>query len=82
MSRPTAKMVVWQALHDAIDWQKSLADAWPEGSEERQEALDQAKRYRAMLKRRYGSSKTALDQELARGKLVTLAELRGSEGDR
>ena len=41
--------VLRRALRDAIEWQKSLADAWREGTHERQEALDQVKRYEVLL---------------------------------
>jgi hypothetical protein len=53
-----------QALYDAIGWQEGLADAWSEGSPERQEALDRIKRYKRILDRRYGTSMTALDVKL------------------
>jgi len=46
---------VFTALHDAIDWQRGLVDAYSHipNAPERKEALDQIKRYKAVLKRRY-----------------------------
>jgi hypothetical protein len=70
------KDLLRQALHDAIDWQLSLADAWQKGTPERKEAMDQANRYRAVLKRRYGTDKTALDAMIDAAEYVTLDDLR------
>jgi hypothetical protein len=65
-----------QALLDAIGWQAGLADAWPKGSDERQEAIDQIKAYRRILKRRYGNDHTQLDAMLKKAKLVPALALR------
>lgn len=48
-----------QALHDAIGWQAGLVDAYrhmPDAPEYR-DALDTIKRYRAILRRRYGTGR-------------------------
>ena len=54
----TVRDDIWMALHDAIGWQEGLVDAYSGmlDAPERQEALDQIKRYKAILKRRYGST--------------------------
>jgi len=69
------------ALHDAIGWQLGLVDAWSEGSPDRAEALAIVTRYKAILKRRYGSSVTALDDMLSKAKPVTLAEIRAARNE-
>lgn len=44
-----------QALIDAISWQESLADCHAHCDDGiSQEAMDQARRYRVILKRRFG----------------------------
>lgn len=52
----TDREIVRQALYDAIGWQKGLADAYAhiKDSPERAEAFAQIRRYRAVLRRRYG----------------------------
>ena len=65
-----------QALYDAIGWQSGLADAWPAGSPERQEAVDQIKKYRAVLKRRYGEARHPSQKVLDGAKAMTLDEIR------
>lgn len=65
-----------QALYDAIGWQLGLVDAWPKDSPERAEAAEQVKRYRKILKRRYGDDRSPIDRQLAGTKLVGLDELR------
>jgi len=75
----TTRDDIQQALHDAIGWQEGLANAWSIGSSERQEALDQIKAYRRILKRRYGEDRAALDIRLADAKLVDVFELRATK---
>jgi len=55
----TDRETVFTALHDAIDWQRGLADAYAHipNSPERKEALDQVKRYKAVLKHRYPTAR-------------------------
>jgi hypothetical protein len=74
----TVRDDIFLALHDAIGWQEGLADAWPEGSPEREDAIVQMNRYKAILRRRYGTTFTALDQKLAKAKLVEMTTLRES----
>lgn len=64
------------ALHDAIGWQGGLVDAWARGTPERKDALKQIHRYKAILRRRYGSDTTALDDMINRAKLVDALTLR------
>lgn len=76
MSQPdTTRDLIRHALYDAIDWQDSLADAWAPGTPERQECRDQAKEYRRILKRRYGSARTPAETVIDGLTTVTLAEL-------
>jgi hypothetical protein len=72
----SVKEDLFRALHDAVDWQLSLADAWSKDSAERKEALEQAEKYRAVLRRRYGTDKTAMDELIMRGEMVSIAQLR------
>lgn len=65
-----------QALSDAIYWQAGLAEAWQDGSPERQEALDQIKAYRKILKRRYGDRRTPDEVRLEGAELVDIMTLR------
>lgn len=76
---PRDSEFIRQSLLDGIAWQLGLADAWPEGSAERDEARDQAKAYRRILKSRYGSSSTKLDDALSKCKLVSMAECTSKE---
>lgn len=57
----TDREIVRQALDDAIGWQRDLADAYAhiKDSPERAEALAQIKRYRAVLRRRYGKGRSS-----------------------
>jgi hypothetical protein len=67
---------VRQALYDAIDWQNSFAESNHPGSPERAEARAQVKLYRALLKRRYGTSQTPMEARMEGATYVTLDELR------
>ncbi|WP_457797669.1 hypothetical protein [Methylocystis sp. S23] len=60
------------ALLDAADWQNSLADAWPHGSPQRQEALNLKAQYMRLHNRRYGKRKDPFEN----AEYVTLEELR------
>lgn len=65
-----------QALHDAIGWQLSLADAHAHCDDGvSDEARAQVKRYRAILKRRYGTSSTPMERAFANAKPVGLDDL-------
>lgn len=72
----STKEDIRMALHDAIGWQSGLVDAWGHGTAEREEALAMVRRYKAILRRRYGSDVTALDDMLRKAKPTTLDELR------
>lgn len=72
----TVRDDIRQALYDAIGWQSGLVDAWPVGSPERQEAIDQIKAYRRILKRRYGETRRAADIALDGAELVDIMTLR------
>lgn len=65
-----------QALYDAIGWQSGLAEAWPAGSVERQESIDQIKTYRRILARRYGECRMPDEKHMDGAKLVSLDEIR------
>lgn len=72
----TVRDDIFTALHDAIGWQAGLADAWARGTPERIEALAQIRRYKKILKRRYGSSTTAIDGLIACTPTLGLDDLR------
>lgn len=72
----TDREAVRRALQDAIAWQESFADANERGTPERADALALARRYRALLKRRYGDSRTAAERALEGATYITLAELQ------
>ena len=65
-----------QALHDAIGWQEGLVDAWGADSECGKECLETIRRYKKILKRRYGHDRSPLDELAVEAKVVTLSELR------
>ena len=67
-----------QALLDGIAWQESLADAQRCDAAAHRECMDQAKRYRKILKRRYGDGLSMFEKLTASAEVVTLAELRKS----
>lgn len=73
----TDRELIFAALHDAIGWQRWLADAYAHipGSPERREALDQVRRYKGVLQRRYGSAATKMDDALRGARLVPLSEI-------
>lgn len=73
----TDRALIRQALCNAIDYQLGLADAYRHipGSPERREALDLVKKYRAVLKRRYGSPLTAMENHLQGLPSVSLYEI-------
>jgi hypothetical protein len=72
----TVRDDIRDALHDAIGWQSGLAYSWAPGSPERAEALAAVQRYKAILRRRYGSDITALDEAISKGRPMGLDELR------
>lgn len=61
---PSTRDLIRDALCDAIGWQEGLADAYRHipNSPEHAEALAQARRYRTLLKRRYGNARTPIEQ--------------------
>lgn len=77
--KPTDREVLRRALNDAIEWEISYAGCCQAGSPERAEALAQVNRYRALLKRRYGTRDTpmeAVGKAMAKaGTFVTVHEL-------
>lgn len=68
-----------QALYDAIEWQRSFAEACPSGSEERNEAFEQIRAYKKILKRRYGDGRSRqeiIDEELSKLNTVSIYDLQ------
>ena len=61
--RMTDRDAVRRALYDAIDWQESFADA-NRGNPEEAKAMALVKRYRALLKRRYGDARAPSERAL------------------
>ncbi len=72
----TVRDHIRQALYDAIGWQSGLSEAWPAGSPEHQESLDQIKIYRRILARRYGDGRMPDEKRLEGAKLVGIDEIR------
>ena len=74
------KDTIRRALNDAIDWQASLADAVRHCKDsEYENCLEQIKRYRILLNRRYGSPLTQSEQAIkALGplKLVSIDDIK------
>jgi hypothetical protein len=60
----TDRDTVRRALYDAIDWQQSYADSWRGPGPEHDAALDLVKRYRVLLKKRYGVTETPAERRL------------------
>lgn len=73
--RWTARELIEMALIDAIDWQESLAGAYPNGAPERREALMLAKQYRAIRKRRYGEDRQPIEVAMKDAVPMTIQEL-------
>jgi len=77
----TDRELIYLALSDAIDWQLSLADAC-RGCQDGQyeEAMATAKKYRAIMKRRYGTRKTYMElnseASLAGAKVVSVQDIK------
>lgn len=68
---------IFQALHDAIGWQIELADAHRHCDDEMTEQAEaQIKRYRAILKRRYGTAKHWGADMLEDARPIGIEELR------
>lgn len=65
-----------QALHDAIGWQEGLVDSWGLENKEGRDAAEQIKRYKKILKRRYGHDRTTLDDIVSAARPIGLDELR------
>lgn len=63
------------ALVCAINDRLSYADCWPKGTEERAEALDDVKQFRAYMKRRFGTSQTPMERALDGVPSVPLSSL-------
>lgn len=61
MTKMTDRQLIQRALVDAIDWQESLASAYPSGMPEREAALRLAKQYRALRQKRYGESRQPME---------------------
>jgi hypothetical protein len=67
------------ALSDAIEWQKSLADVYEENDPERVRALQKVATYRKILKRRYGdkrSSAEKIDDDLSKLPSVSIYDIQ------
>jgi hypothetical protein len=58
----TTADLVRYALICAINDRLAYADCWPAGTEERAEALDDVKQFRAYMKRRFSASQTPMEQ--------------------
>lgn len=72
------------ALQDAIEWQKTFADANPVGSPEYEGALLKVKAYKNILKRRYGDGRSRLeiiDSELSKLDTVSIYDLQKMKRD-
>lgn len=53
--QPATRAIIRRALHDAIDWQESLADSLNGFVPiEYEKCIERVRRYRRILKRRYG----------------------------
>lgn len=74
----TVRDDIRQALYDAIGWQQGLVHAWPAGSPERQEAIDQIKAYRRILKRRYSETRHPSEAAFDGAKPVSIFDLKSS----
>lgn len=73
--------LVRHALYDAIGWQDGLSAAYAHMPEDPAygEAVAQAKRYRALLKKRYGKTRTPSEAVDGRGKMVDIWTLQAGE---
>lgn len=78
-TRTSDRETVRQALIDAIGWSESLADAYRNCPDDpaRADALEMAKRYRSLLRRRYKSDRTPFEQATDNLGVVSIFELPG-----
>jgi hypothetical protein len=65
-----------QALLDAIGWQESLAACYARDQPEWRECKAQARKYRKIMKRRYGTDLTPLETAMKDARPIGLDELR------
>lgn len=73
----TVRDDIQQALHDAIGWQETLAEAHAHCDDGvYEEAQAQIKRYRAILRRRYGTDRHPSNKEFDGARLVSIEEMR------
>ena len=70
--------LIRRALHDAIEWQMGLADAYTKmcGDPQYKRSKELVKEYRALLKKRYGTSRLPMEEVLDGMTTITLEELR------
>ena len=73
--------LVRYALVCAINDRQSFADSYPAGAEERAEALDDVRQFRAYMRRRFGTSQTPIEQALEGVPSVPLQQLASSKAD-
>jgi hypothetical protein len=69
---------IYRALHEAALWNDGLADAYSgmKTDPAYKDAVDTAKRYRALLRKRYGTDKTALDAMVEKAVYVNILDLQ------
>jgi hypothetical protein len=69
---------VREALYDAAAWQDGIVEACSHMKEDPMylKAVARAKKYRALLVKRYGADKTPLEKMLDEGKFLTVDEIR------
>jgi hypothetical protein len=67
--------LVRRMLYDAVAWQESYADSVTD-TDLYKDAMADLRRYRAYVKRRYGSARTPLEQEMDEATPMSLEEIR------
>lgn len=77
MAKISDRNLIYLALHEAIEWQRGLADAYShiEDAPERTEALERVRQYRSILRKRYGRDTRPGQEMLNKAPLVSLAEI-------
>lgn len=76
MDRRKNKDVVFHAFQCAIQDRVSYAKCWPEGSEERAEALADVKAFRRMSTQLVGTDRSLLDEAKDKSESISIFELR------
>ncbi|MDR3502896.1 MAG: hypothetical protein P4L79_09960 [Legionella sp.] len=72
----TQKELIRRALWDAVYWQEGLADSYGRNTPESKKALEQARAYRKLIKKKYGENMTALELMCSQATAVSIFDIK------